>query len=434
MELIWDFFSLTDPNIRFVVFGSILLAASTAIVGTFTFLKKKSLVGDAVAHAILPGVCLAFLLFESKNPFILISGAFITGWFSLVFIDYIIAHSKIKQDTAIGLTLSVFFGIGILLLTHIQHAGIPGQSGLDQFLFGKAAALTGDDLIAFGSIGLTLLFFIILFYKEFKLIAFDPHYAKVIGFPVKRLELLLTTLTVLAIVIGIQTVGVVLMAAMLITPAAAARYWTDKLYLILILAASFGAFSGISGAFISYISPAMPTGPWIVMMLSLMAVCSFLFAPKKGVVARNRMISKNKNRILEENILKTFYHLGEEDKSWFALRPIDLLQQKRRMSPIKLKMGLMRLQKKKLLNKLQNQWSVTQEGLDRGRRIVKIHRLWELYLTEHLNIAPDHVHEDAESIEHIITPELEQKLEEKLQFAKKDPHQSKIPYKPVKEK
>ena len=275
MEDFFHFFSLSDPNIRYVVLGTVLLTASSAVVGTFTFLQKKSLVGDAVAHAVLPGVCLAFLLAETKNPLLLIIGAFVTGWLSLLIIDGITRHSKIKEDTAIGLVLSVFFGVGILLLTNIQHGGNAAQSGLDSFLFGKAAALLPSDVRAFGFLSILLLLVVAFLYKELKILCFDKEYALLLGLPVRALELTLTTLTVLAVVVGIQAVGVVLMAAMLISPAAAARFWTDRLSVMLILATVFGVFSGITGAFISYTAPNMPTGPWVVIVISCIAGISF---------------------------------------------------------------------------------------------------------------------------------------------------------------
>ncbi|MFT5642409.1 MAG: manganese/zinc/iron transport system permease protein, partial [Cyclobacteriaceae bacterium] len=180
-ELIIDFFSFSNPNIRYVVFGSMLLAVSSAIVGCFTFLKKKALVGDVVSHAVLPGICLSFIISGTKDPFLLIIGAFITGWLSIVVMDYIIQHSKIKEDTATGLSLSVFFGIGILLLTYIQHSGNAAQSGLDSFLFGKAAALVGKDLLAFSLVAILILVVVFFFYKEFKLISFDPAFAQSLG-------------------------------------------------------------------------------------------------------------------------------------------------------------------------------------------------------------------------------------------------------------
>lgn len=428
MEQLWEFLSFSEPNIRYVTFGSILLCGSAAVVGSFIFLKKKALVGDAVAHSVLPGVCLGFLLAGNKNPVLLISGAFITGWLSLVIIDYISARSKIKEDTAIGLILSVFFGIGILLLTYIQHTGNASQSGLDHFLFGKAAAMVSSDVNIFSGIAFMLIIAVALFFKEFTLISFDSDFARTIGFPVKRLELVLTTLTVLAIVAGIQAIGVVLMAAILITPAAAARFWTNNLKKMVFLAAGFGGFSGLVGAFISYAAPAMPTGPWIVMVISFVALFSFFFAPQKGIVMKVISRKKMESRMRDENILKLLFQLGQKDGNYYQQRSVEEILAKRPFKPKQLITGLERLRSQGFLENGDGRWKFTQAGQKKGARMVKLHRLWEVYLTRYLRIASDHVHEDAETIEHIITPDLEAKLEKLLEYPVKDPHQSDIPY------
>ncbi|MCX2741475.1 metal ABC transporter permease [Pontibacter anaerobius] len=427
MQEFFEFFSFTDANIRYVTLGSVLLASSSAVVGCFTLLRKRALVGDAVAHAVLPGVCLAFILSGTKNPFVLLLGAFITGWISLVTIDFITSRSRIKEDTAIGLVLSVFFGIGILLLTAIQHSGNAAQSGLDKFLFGKAASLVGEDLIAFGVVAVLLLITTLLFYKELTLLCFDQAYAATIGFPVRALELLLTTLTVFAVVVGIQAVGVVLMAAMLITPAAAARFWTDRLGLMLVLAAIIGAFSGVAGAFVSYTAPAMPTGPWIVLIVSMIAIVSFAFAPNKGWVSRLLRKRRNKILILEENLLKLLYQLGEQKQELHTPHPLQEILQKRAIPRKQANTGLRRLSSQGYVEKTTAGWLLTGQGQRRGERVVRLHRLWELYLTQYLHLASDHVHEGAETIEHIITPELEQKLMEELGFPVLDPHSARIP-------
>ncbi|GAA4429353.1 manganese ABC transporter permease MntC [Pontibacter saemangeumensis] len=427
MEAFFEFFSFADANVRYVTIGSVLLAASSAVVGCFTYLRKRALVGDAVAHAVLPGVCLAFILSGTKNPFILLIGAFITGWLSLICIDFITSRSRIKEDTAIGLVLSVFFGIGILLLTAIQHSGNAAQSGLDKFLFGKAASLVGEDLIAFSVVAVVLLISTIVFYKELTLLCFDQAYARTLGFPVRALELLLTTLTVFAVVVGIQAVGVVLMAAMLITPAAAARFWTDRLPVMLLLAALMGAFSGIAGAFVSYTAPAMPTGPWIVLIISMIAILSFALAPGKGWVARIIRQRRNRSLVLEENLLKLLYHLGEQKQAYTVAHSLQELLQRRAIPEKQAKAGLQKLKSQGYATKSAEGWHLTTQGQRRGQRVVRLHRLWELYLTQYLHLASDHVHEDAETIEHIITPELEQKLMEELSFPVLDPHSSKIP-------
>ncbi len=392
-------------------------------------MKKKALVGDAIAHSVLPGICLAFIVSGTKNPFVLLIGALITGWLSLLLIDFISRYSKIKEDSSIALILAIFFGIGIFLLTVIQKTGNAAQAGLDSFLFGKAASMVQSDLYAFGLIAVLLIICVVLFYKEFKIIAFDESFASVLGLPVRFIEFILTSLTVLAVVIGIQSVGVVLMAAMLITPAAAARFWSHNITTLIILSAIFGAFSGLSGAYISYIAPNMPTGPWIVVVISFIAFFSFFFAPGKGIFYRiNKKIQLRKH-ISDENILKAMFQLIEKEGV-----------KKRRLTPTKifewrnfkigeLKKGLNRLKKQGYIKLENNQeYILTTEGYNKGKRIVKLHRLWEVYLTKYLQIEPDHVHDDAESIEHILTPELEEKLEKLLEYPQTDPHESRIPY------
>lgn len=424
-----EFFSFRDVNIRYVALGTVLLGASSALVGCFTFLRKKALVGDTIAHSILPGICLSFIIFKTKDPLMLLLGAMVSGWLSVYVVDYISANSKIKPDTAIGLTLSVFFGVGVLLLTHIQHSGNAAQAGLDKFLFGKAASLVQNDVITFGIVSVVLIATIIVFFKQFSLISFDVQFAKSIGLPVRTFEIILSIITVLAVAIGIQTVGVVLMAAMLITPAAAARFWTDKLKVMIVIAAIIGGISGIVGAFISFTAPSMPTGPWIVVVLSFIAIGSMLVAPKNGAISKIRKQKKNQRKILEDNILKLLYKLGEKENEFFKNRSISTLKNFREIPENKFLKGLNILKKKNLVALVNDLWVLTEEGKKAGMRIVKIHRLWELYLTTYLRIAPDHVHEDAETIEHIITPEMEIKLEHLLNFPEKDPHNVNIPYK-----
>jgi manganese/zinc/iron transport system permease protein len=428
MDSLIDFFSFSDPNIRFVVIGSVLLTASSAIVGSFTFLNKRSLVGDAIAHAVLPGIGLGFILSGTKNPVFLIGGAFITGWISLALVDLITSRSRIKEDTAIGLILSVFFGFGIVLLTVIQKSGNAAQSGLDHFLFGKAASLVGEDLYIFAAVAIILLITVFLLFKEFALLAFDKDYARAIGLPVKRIELVLTSLIVLAVVIGIQAVGVVLMAAILITPAAAARFWTDKIKVMFLLASIFGAISGLTGAYISYIAPAMPTGPWIVIVISFIAFVSFFLAPKRGVISRFVKQKNIRKTINDENVLKALYQVGEESKNFFIQRSVDEIMRRRKFERENLIAVLKRLRNQGYLEQTGHLWGLTEEGKDRAQRVVKVHRLWELYLTTQLHIAPDHVHDDADTMEHLLTPELEAELERLLNYPKKDPHKAEIPY------
>lgn len=428
MEQLIRFFSLTDPNVRYVVAGIVLLSVSSALIGTFAFLRKKSLAGDAVSHAVLPGVCLAFLISGEKNIWALMLGAFMSGWLSLWVVDQIVKRTKLKEDSAIGLVLSVFFGLGIVLLTYIQHQGNASQSGLDNFLFGKAASLVQRDVISFAIVALLLIVVVFFFYKEFKLYCFDPSFAKSIGLSVTMLEYLLTALMVMAIVVGIQAVGVVLMAALLITPSAAARFWTNRLENMLFLASIFAVIAGITGAYISFVAPRMPTGPWVVLVLSTIALCSFILSPSRGLLFRWLQQMKARRIISEENLLKALYQLGERDKDFSKARTLEEIFSKRSYAFSFTTRILKRLQRQGFVQWLNNHTaSLTNEGINKGRQVTRRHRLWESFLTEVVNIAPDHVHEDADVMEHIMTTEVETKLVEHLKDPSKDPHQKDIP-------
>ena len=423
-----DFFSLSSPIIQNVVIGSVLLSISSSLVGCFTYLRKRALIGDAISHAILPGVCLAYIIRGEKDPLFMLIGAFVTGWLSLIAVDFIKNNTRIKEDTAIGLVLSVFFGVGTMLLTIIQHQPqYYDQAGLNHFIFGNVISISSLDVKIFGAVAVSMVLLIILFYKEFVLLAFDEIFMQSIGFPVKWMRLLMSTLTVLAVVIGIQSVGVVLMAAMLITPAATARFWTYNLKRMLLIASATGAVASVLGAFISYLTPS-PTGPWIVMILSLFAVTSFFFAPKKGIISRSIRHKRFKDQITDENILKAFYQIREQAESITAVTKEQLLD-KRKMNLSDIEKGLIRLVSNGFLEMKNGAYTFTDQGLRKGQRVLKLHRLWEVYMTTYMKIAPDHVHDDADSIEHIITPELEEKLEQMLNYPEHDPHFSTIPYK-----
>lgn len=256
---ILEFLSFNDPGTQIVTIGTVLLGIVASFIGCFTFLQKRALVGDAISHSVLPGICLAFIISGTKNPYYLLIGAFISGWLSVLLSDWITRSSKIKADTAIAIVLSFFFAIGMMLLSIIQHSGNVNQAGLHHFLFGKAAAIIKEDVIMFLWVAAVAFVIIMVYFRAFKLYIFDIEFARSIGLPVKWLDFLLTTLTVLAIALGIRAVGVVMMAALLIGPAAAARFWTGNFKKMLLIAAVVGGSSGFFGAMISYLRPQMPT-------------------------------------------------------------------------------------------------------------------------------------------------------------------------------
>jgi manganese/zinc/iron transport system permease protein len=276
----------TDPNLQWILIGSMLLGLSTGVIGTFAYLRKQSLIGDTLAHAALPGICIAFMLTGVKSVGYFMIGAIVAGMIATVGISWITRHSRIKQDAAMGIVLSVFFGLGIVLLTQIQHSSYGNQSGLDKFLFGQAASMTASDVYTMTGVAVLLIVACALLFKEFKLISFDSGYARGLGFSVTALEQLLLWLVTVAVVVGIQAVGVVLVAALLITPAVSARYWTDRLGVMTVLSGLFGALSGAIGTWISAGTDQLPTGPLSVLTASALFVASVLFGPRRGIVAK----------------------------------------------------------------------------------------------------------------------------------------------------
>lgn len=282
----WIFSIMTDPNARWIMLGSMLLGFSSGMVGSFTYLRKQSLIGDTLAHAALPGICIAFMLSGVKSTFLFMLGALVSGIIATVGISVITKYSRIKQDTALGVILSVFFGVGVMLLTRIQHGDYGSQSGLDKYMFGQAASMVRSDVYTMLGVSIFLLVVCCLLFKEFKLISFDPGFARGMGYPSGLLEQLLLFLTVIAVVAGVQIVGVVLVAALLVTPAAAARYWTHRLGLMVALAGLFGALSGVIGTMISATTPDLPTGPVTVLVATGLFVISVLFAPDRGLISR----------------------------------------------------------------------------------------------------------------------------------------------------
>ena len=291
-EMIFRIFN--DYTFQIVALGSALLGGISGILGSFAVLKKKSLLGDGVSHAALPGVVLAFLLTGSKNTETLLIGALITGLIATFFIVAIEKNTRIKFDSALALILSVFFGLGLVLLTYCQKIPNANQAGLDRFIYGQASALVKRDLNIILICGIVLIAVVLVFWKEFKISIFDPEFAKTIGFNIKFLDGLLTFLIVITIVLGLQTVGVILMSSMLIAPAVAARQWSNKLSVMVVLSSLFGATSGIAGTFISSVTTNLPTGPIIVVCITTIAIVSLLFAPKRGVVSK--IIQRKRNK------------------------------------------------------------------------------------------------------------------------------------------
>lgn len=355
-----EYFSLvfSDYTLRTITLGTAVLGAVTGMLGSFAVLRKQSLLGDAISHAALPGIALAFIITGAKDSNVLLIGALISGLIGTFWIRSIIKKTHLKSDTALGLILSLFFGFGMLLLTFIQKMPNANQAGLDKYLFGQAATLVVSDVWLMTIVTAICLFVLLLFWKEFKILLFDADFTKTLGFNTKTIDILITSFIVLAIVLGLQTVGVVLMSAMLLAPAAAARQWTNRLSTMVFLAALFGAFSGIFGTAISASQNNLSTGPVIVLVAAVFVVFSFVFSPSRGLLFKQIRLIKNRRDLKLHKTLAFMYGIAETHEDISHPHAIKILNNFQGFA----KSTLQKLVKKNYVNLDGNMWSLTEEG------------------------------------------------------------------------
>ncbi len=303
-----------DYTVQNVALGAALLGVSSGVLGSFAVLRQQSLLGDTLAHAALPGICLGFIVAGSRQLGSILLGALITGALAALFMLLLTRRSRLKTDAGLGVALSVFFALGVVLLTYIQGTDNASQGGLDSFLFGQAAAILRSDLYVMGGITLLALALVAALWKEFKLVTFDPAFAGSLGLPVVFLEVLLTMMIALAVVVGLQMVGVVLMAAMVIAPAVAARQWSSRLEGMVALAAVIGAAGGVFGGVLSATARGLATGPLIVLSISAVVLVSLLIAPGRGLLWEVAQRWRNRRRLRSQLVLTALYGLSQRHR------------------------------------------------------------------------------------------------------------------------
>ncbi len=356
-----------DYTLRVVALGAATLGVVAGALGAFAVLRRQSLLGDAVSHAALPGIVLAFMLTGTRAPLALLVGAALVGWAAALAVMAIVRTTRIKYDTALGLVLSVFFGVGLVLLTDLQKRPDAAQAGLDRFLFGQAAGLLREDVVTMALLGGPALVAVLVLWKEFKLLAFDPAFGASVGLPMRALDVALTGLLVVAIVVGLQTVGVVLMSAMVVAPAAAARQWTDRLGVMVPLSAFFGAAAGVAGAVVSSRAERMPAGPTIVVCVTLLVVVSLLAAPNRGLVWRWVAERRRERRLRVEAVLADLYALSaqHEGARGHPAAVVDVMEAGRgRAGPT-----LRELEKRGWASRVgEDDWALTAVGEDEAER------------------------------------------------------------------
>ncbi len=299
-----------DHTVRTVALGAAILGVTSGVLGSFALLRRQSLMGDTISHAALPGICLGFLIAGARDLGAILGGALATGGLAALVVLLIARRTRLKMDAAQGIVLGGFFAVGVVLLTLARTSGGAGQAGLSAFLFGQAAAMLSSDLAVMGSGAVLALGLVALFWKELKLVAFDPVFARSLGLPVAAIEAGLTLLVALAIVLGLQLVGVVLMTAMLIAPAAAARQWTDRLGRMVLLAAGFGTLAGLAGALGSALGRGYATGPLVVLSATALTLVSIVAAPRRGLVARWLAQAARRRQLRGARLIATFQDLA----------------------------------------------------------------------------------------------------------------------------
>ena len=465
-------FDLNDTgvsNMRRALLGAVFLGVSCGLLGSFIVVRRMALFGDTLSHAVLPGIMFGFLAtgivlvgaggvisaddmvrspLESigafwrnsgyslefrvealtKNPVLIFVGATIAGLLGGAVVTFIRRATRLKEDVALGLVLAVFYAVGVVLLTRVQGLGSSKVTGLSGFMFGQAALLTDGDLKLMGAITVFAVGTVAIFYKELLLTSFDNSYAEAAGFPVRAIHYSLILLLAFSVVVALQAVGVVLVSAMLITPAATAYMLTDRMHRMLWLSMGFGIFAGVSGAFMSFFFDA-PTGPFMVLGATLVFVVAFLFSPRHGVVTRWLRQYSRAAQVQRENTLKAIYHVLEArdfEGEGVSLRELAERRSETEEDASRLSAELAR-HHLATPHEDGNQVHLTPEGWQRACEIVRNHRLWELYLTNEAKIAPDHVHDDAEKIEHVLGEEVVRALERTLDHARIDPHGRPIP-------
>lgn len=409
-----SFSFFVDPILRGPVIGSMLMSLAASLVGVIVFLKKRSLLGEALSHAAYPGVVIAGLMAAIISPYseeifsiFILCGALVTSLIGLKAIDFLKRRLRLADDAALCLVLSSFFGAALLIASSIQTSYATWYRKAQSFLYGQAATMTDIHIWVYGILSCLIVLCIVVSFRHLEATSFDREFSKTIGISIEKLDSLFFILIALAIVVGMRTVGVVLIAGMLIAPATAARPLTKKLSHHFIFAGIIGALSGFLGSVgsikLSSAKMPLPTGPMVLLAASSFCVLSLLFSPQMGLIPRYFRAVVFRHTCALENALKAFWHGRSPHCSWLILL---ILRYKKWIDSTK---------------------ALTAAGHKQAEKIIRLHRLWEVYLVDYMGQQEDKVHRNAEELEHLLTPELEEQLTTLLKDPKHDPHQQPIP-------
>lgn len=414
------------PNTPIVLLGTTILGVAGGVVGTFMLLRKRSLMGDVISHSALPGIVIAFIGLEMWQPgsgkswWGLLTGAVVTGVLGMLAVVALRRFPRIKEDAAMAIVLGVFFGFGASLLSVVQNMKTGSEAGLPHFIYGNTAVLVTSDVWMIAGACILVLCVCGLLLKEFSLVAFDEQFAGAQGWPVQLLDIALMGLVVAVTVVGLQSVGLLLIVAIMIIPAVAARFWTDHLPTMTLAAAALGGVSAAIGTLVSSNSKA-PAGAIIVLAAAAFFAISLAIGTRRGLVRRLASEWRMRRRIAQHHLLRAIYEIAETQQQKTgepgvsapgATVSMDQLQTARSWSAPELTRLLHRCQREDLVESIgQIRWRLTPHGAQEAARVVRNHRLWELYLIHYADVATTHVDRDADMIEHVLRPELIRELE-----------------------
>jgi manganese/zinc/iron transport system permease protein len=405
-------------NYNFIVIlcGVSLLGAGAGIVGAFAVLRRRALTGDALSHAALPGVCLAFLALGERNLPAMLLGALASGILGVAIISALVRWTRVRDDAAIGIILSVFFGLGIALMGIIQRMGSLGnKAGLSSFILGKTTGITGTDVWIILASAVICLAAIVVLYKEFLAVSFDSDFTQSLGWPVYAIDLLLMSLVAAAVVIGLPTVGVIMISALLIMPGAAARFWTDRLNTLLVLAGGLGFVTGVIGTTLSYTFEKLPAGPVIVLTGAALFLLSMLLGHRRGAIARFLSHRRFRHTWQERQLLRTLYELIEAGGFRQRSVPQDDLLNLRAWSPAEVQKLVQSAAVDGLVLPLSGgRVALTDQGWQQALEVTRGHRLWQAFLTEYPEQAGSVVNLASVSVDEYLPPALSDALQAKL--------------------
>jgi ABC-type Mn2+/Zn2+ transport system permease subunit/Mn-dependent DtxR family transcriptional regulator len=401
--------------------ASSMVGLMCGVLGCFIVLRNMSLVGDALAHAILPGVVVGFLI-AGYSAMAFFVGAVVAGLITAFCITWIQQQVKTKNDAAIGIVFTSMFSLGVILISHIsRNDGV--HLDLKDFLFGSVLGVGDTDLMLTGLVTVYVLLSIAVFYRYLYASTFQSVVAETMGIPAKLLHYFLMLLLSFAVVASLQTVGVILVVAMLITPAATALLLSQRLRTVLFIAGSLGMLSAIVGMIVSIILDT-PPGPAMALVATALYVLTVIFAPRRGMVAKAYYRRQRRRLTEREDILKRVFR---QNQKLGVANPV-LIREQLDLSGRAFNSQLNILRNKGLMEK--KALRLTDGGKLLALRLVRAHRLWETYLNQEAGLTPDQIHMEAERLEHLLTDEMLDRVDAELGYPGEDPHGSVIPKKP----